>query len=78
MRNLGCVEFSTQETDNEADNNTYMKLSFTFVAPRLVSSLFRRSNMLRSYTEDVLLMGMLTDFRDAVLLEEERNRVVGD
>jgi hypothetical protein len=73
MKNRGCVEFTTQETNN----NTHMKLSFTFVAPRVVSSLFRRSNLLRSYTEDVLLMGMLTDFRDVVLLKEEGNGVAG-
>lgn len=67
MKNRGCVEFTPHESDN-----TQMKLSFTFVAPRVVSSLFRRSNVLRSYTEDVLLMSMLTDFRD-VVLEEDLN-----
>ena len=66
MKNSGCVEF----TPHDKTNNTQMKLSFTFVAPRVVSSLFRRSNKLRSYTEDVLLMGMLTDFRDVVLEED--------
>lgn len=65
MKNRGCVEFVTPETND--NNDTRMKLSFTFVAPRVVSSLFRRSNMLRRYTEDVLLMGMLMDFRDVVL-----------
>ena len=67
MKNSGCVDFTPHTS---SDNNTQMNLSFTFVAPRVVSSLFRRSNKLRSYTEDVLLMGMLTDFRDVVLDED--------
>jgi uncharacterized membrane protein len=66
-KNSGCVEFTPHIS---SDNNTEMKLSFTFVAPRVVSSLFRRSNKLRSYKEDVLLMGMLTDFRNVVMEED--------
>lgn len=65
MKNRGCVQFMPHKIDN-----TQMKLSFTFIAPRVVSSLFRRSNVLRSYTEDVLLMRMLTDFRDVVMEED--------
>ncbi len=49
---------------------TLMTLCFKFVAPRAVSSLFRRSGKLRKYTEDVLLGNMLMDFRDVVLAEQ--------
>ena len=66
MKNRGCVEF----TPHAGSSNTQMKLSFTFLTPRVVSSLFRRSTIIRRYTEDVLLMGMLTDFRDVVMEED--------
>jgi hypothetical protein len=49
---------------------TLMTLCFKFVAPRAVSSIFRRSGKLRKYTEDVLLGNMLMDFRDVVLAEQ--------
>jgi hypothetical protein len=73
MKNSGCVEF-TPHHDEDINNTTLMKLSFRFVTPRVVSSLFRRSTLIRSYTEDVLLMGMLMDFRDVVLQEDISTR----
>lgn len=71
MKNSGSVEFiQLQSLENDGSTETEMKLCFTFVTPRIVSSLFRRSGRIRSYTEDVLLMSMLTDFRDAVVVED--------
>eukprot|EP00970_Alexandrium_tamarense_P003040 scaffold436_cov188-Alexandrium_tamarense.AAC.23 len=71
MKNSGSVEFiQLQSLENDGSTETEMKLCFTFVTPRIVSSLFRRSGRIRTYTEDVLLMSMLTDFRDAVVVED--------
>lgn len=71
MKNSRSVEFiQLQSLENDGSTETEMKLCFTFVTPRIVSSLFRRSGRIRTYTEDVLLMSMLTDFRDAVVVED--------
>ena len=56
-------------TSSSTTSSTLMTLCFRFVAPRVVSGLFRRSGRLRKYTEDVLLGSMLSDFRDVVLAE---------
>ncbi|KAL7489914.1 hypothetical protein ACHAW6_015653 [Cyclotella cf. meneghiniana] len=71
MKNRGSVEF-TPHASHDSEHTTQMTLRFTFVTPRVVSSLFRRSTLIRRYTEDVLLMNMLTDFRDIVLEEDMR------
>lgn len=71
MKNRGSVEF-TPRASHDSEHTTQMTLRFTFVTPRVVSSLFRRSTLIRRYTEDVLLMNMLTDFRDIVLEEDMR------
>ncbi|KAL3796143.1 hypothetical protein HJC23_000646 [Cyclotella cryptica] len=71
MKNRGSVEF-TSHASHESEHPTKMTLRFIFVTPRVVSSLFRRSTLIRRYTEEVLLMNMLTDFRDVVLQEDIR------
>jgi hypothetical protein len=73
MKNYGSVQFTQtqqQSSDVTTSERTEMTLRFTFVTPRVVSSLFRRSTLIRRYTEDVLLMNMLGDFRDVVLNED--------
>ena len=75
LKNMGSVEFTpqgerlTSTSTSSSTTETEMKICFTFVTPRVVSSLFRRSGMIRQYTEDVLLGNMLTDFRDVILAE---------
>ena len=69
MKNVGSVEFAPQP-QSSSETATQMTLRFTFVTPRVVSSLFRRSGKIRRYTEDVLLKSMLEDFRDVVLEED--------
>ena len=73
LKNMGSVEFTPQgerpTSSSTIATETEMKICFTFVTPRVVSSLFRRSGMIRQYTEDVLLGNMLTDFRDVILAE---------
>ena len=76
LKNMGSVEFTPQGERSTSTSTiaTEMKICFTFVTPRVVSSLFRRSGMIRQYTEDVLLGNMLTDFRDVILAEmDEEN-----
>lgn len=70
MKNIGSVEFIPQQQQQQQTTpTTEMKLSFTFIAPRVVSSLFRRSGKIRTYTEEILLGNMLIDFRDVVMKE---------
>ncbi len=71
---MGSVTFFSQSSSSSNEIATKMTISFTFVAPRVVSSLFRRSGKLRKYTEEVLLGSMLSDFRDCLSkeLEEEK------
>ncbi|KAL7531859.1 hypothetical protein ACHAXR_007304 [Thalassiosira sp. AJA248-18] len=76
LKNMGSVEFVPQQQSSStsstatAEGTTQMILCFSFVAPRVVSSLFRRSGKIRKYTEDVMLMNMLSDFRDVVMEED--------
>mmetsp|Transcript_14682 Transcript_14682/g.35382 ORF Transcript_14682/g.35382 Transcript_14682/m.35382 type:complete len:299 (+) Transcript_14682:165-1061(+) len=77
LRNMGSVEFVSQNNNNSPSSlssppaaTAQMTMHFTFAAPRVVSSLFRRSGKIRKYTEDVIMMGMLTDFRDIVMEED--------
>ena len=65
LKNVGSVVF----TPSSSDSTTHMELCFTFVLPRVVSSLYRRLNI-RKYTEDVLLADMLRRFRDVVMEED--------
>ncbi|EJK63020.1 hypothetical protein THAOC_16346 [Thalassiosira oceanica] len=67
LKNYGSVLFEPIEEDN---SRTRIDLKFQFKAPRVVSGLFRRSGRLRRYTEEVLLMQMLEDFRDVVAEED--------
>jgi len=71
LKNMGSVQF-TQQTQNNSESSeiTEMKLRFTFVTPRVISSLFRRSTKIQEYTEDILLGNMLTEFKNVVQAEE--------
>lgn len=77
---MGSVEFipqriaTSESTTTYAKDETLMTLDFTFVAPRVVSSLFRRSGKVRQYTEEVLLGNMLRDFKDVVMEEDVKGR----
>lgn len=72
MKNFGSVEFEPRRSrsSSPSDEATIMTFCFTYVAPRALSSLFRRSGKIRKYTEDVLIMNMLTGFRDVVMEED--------
>ena len=80
LKNMGSVSFLSQQSCNNSSSTsneiiaTKMTICFTFVAPRVVSSLFRRSGKLRKYTEEVLLGNMLSDFRDCLSKELSETR----
>ena len=73
LKNMGSVQF-TQQTQNNLESSseitTEMKLRFTFITPRVISSLFRRSTKIQQYTEEILLGNMLTEFKNVVQAEE--------
>uniref|UniRef100_A0A7S2HDW2 Coenzyme Q-binding protein COQ10 START domain-containing protein n=1 Tax=Helicotheca tamesis TaxID=374047 RepID=A0A7S2HDW2_9STRA len=66
LKNMGKVDFV--EINEESSK---MTLSMTFLTPRIVSAMFRRSNKLASYVERAFIMETLVRFRDVVMLEEE-------
>ena len=65
MQNYGSVEFSALN-----DNQTYATMTMTFVAPRLVAALFRRSSALANTVQNRIIRATLINFRDAVQKEE--------
>lgn len=67
LKNVGSVVFTP--SSSSASDSTHMELCFTFILPRVVSSLYRRLNI-RKYTEDVMLADMLQRFRDVVIEED--------
>lgn len=74
---MGSVTFRSYASSSTEIITTKMTICFTFVAPRVVSSLFRRSGKLREYTEEILLGNMLADFRDCLSKElEETNSII--
>lgn len=67
LRNFGTVEFHPQTTNYDDEDKTLMTLKMTFVAPRAVSAVFRKSGRIASYVERNLISKSLLDFRDVVL-----------
>lgn len=66
MKNFGKVVFEEQAENNE----TNVTLTMTFVAPRVVASLFRRSSSLGNFVQNRMIFSTLKNFRDQVLEEE--------
>eukprot|EP00560_Eucampia_antarctica_P003960 CAMPEP_0197839024 /NCGR_PEP_ID=MMETSP1437-20131217/40539_1 /TAXON_ID=49252 ORGANISM="Eucampia antarctica, Strain CCMP1452" /NCGR_SAMPLE_ID=MMETSP1437 /ASSEMBLY_ACC=CAM_ASM_001096 /LENGTH=186 /DNA_ID=CAMNT_0043447645 /DNA_START=168 /DNA_END=728 /DNA_ORIENTATION=- len=64
LKNQGCVTFM------ENEHGTRMTLAMTFVAPKIVATLLRRSSRITSTIEKVL-MSTLVQFRDIVLEDVE-------
>ena len=74
LKNMGSVQF-TQQTHNNSESSdiaTEMQLRFTFITPRVISSLFRRSTKIQEYTEEILLGNMLKEFKNVVQAEERK------
>ena len=73
LKNMGSVKFTRQTQNNSESSSeiaTEMKLRFTFITPKVISSLFRRSTKIQEYTEEILLGNMLTEFKNVVQAEE--------
>jgi len=62
LKNYGVVRF--RERDND---QTEMTMQMTFVAPRAVSALFRRSKRIASVVEEKMIRTTMVNFRDIVL-----------
>lgn len=66
MKNFGRVDFIEKE-----DGNAECTLTMTFVAPKLVAALFRRSNTLANFVQNRIVLKTLENFRDIVAKENE-------
>ena len=79
LKNMGSVQFTRQNQNNSESSEitTKMRLRFTFITPRVISSLFRRSTKIQEYTEEVLLGNMLTEFKNVVQAEVRENTESG-
>jgi len=79
LKNMGSVQFTRQAQNNSESSEiitTEMKLSFTFITPRVISSLFRRSTKIQEYTEEVLLGNMLKEFKNVVQAEVREETLI--
>jgi uncharacterized membrane protein len=79
LRNFGTVRFEQQQASNDGGMmttpNTKMKMKMTFVAPRAVSFLFRRSTRLASFVKEKMILASMLEFRQVVLQEVDLNRM---
>ena len=66
LKNQGQVLFE----ENKDDDTTKMTLSMKFVAPRIVSSLFRRSSRISKFVEEKMLATTLQQFSEVVQEED--------
>ena len=79
LKNMGSVQFTRQRQNNSETSSqiaTKMKLRFTFITPRVISSLFRRSTKIQEYTEEILLGNMLTEFKNVVQSEVREETLI--
>jgi uncharacterized membrane protein len=65
MKNFGRIVFEELPENDE----THVTLTMTFVAPRVVAALFRRSNALGNFVQNRMIFSTLQNFRDQVLEE---------
>jgi uncharacterized membrane protein len=64
LKNYGRVVFEPTREDE-----TNVTLTMTFVAPRVICSIFRRSSAVANFVQDRMLHATLTNFRDIVARE---------
>lgn len=65
MKNYGSVNFIPLDKDR-----TEVTMRMTFVAPRLVAALFRRSSVMANVVQSKIIRTTLVNFRDAVAASE--------
>lgn len=66
LQNFGTVRFYPKDGDEEV---TVMTMKMTFVAPRAVSMLFRKSKGLANFVEQKIITQSLEEFRNIVSKE---------
>jgi uncharacterized membrane protein len=81
LQNYGIVRFIEQKLLQEEDVNdgsssvqqlpstTLMTMRMTFVAPRVVSAVFKQSTTLQHFVEEKIIIQSLRNFRDIVSKE---------
>ena len=78
LQNMGKIEF-TERNGNGNDNEdgtagvgvaTDMVLTMKFIAPRIVASMMRRSDVISTFMEEKMLMPTLTNFRQIVMEQD--------
>ncbi|KAL3896110.1 MAG: hypothetical protein SGARI_007257, partial [Bacillariaceae sp.] len=69
LQNFGTVRFHAMDGDDSSTETTttLMTMKMTFVAPRAVSALFKKSTRLANYVQNKVITQSLYDFRDVVL-----------
>lgn len=77
LKNFGRVVFHQEEQtanhDDQPTTNSVVTLTMTFVVPRVVASLFRRSSSLAHVVQDRMILATLNNFRDVVANEVAAN-----
>lgn len=69
IRNRGAVQFL--ETEN--GEKCQMTLKMSFIMPRILVRLFRKSNLIKKFFEETMLGGMLKEFEQVVVEEDLNN-----
>jgi uncharacterized membrane protein len=81
LKNYGTVRLYEQlqqkqegEGDNTLKSSCLMTMNMTFVAPRVVSAVFKQSTTLQHFVEEKIIASSLRNFRDVVIEEEINNK----
>jgi len=67
LRNEGIVRFYKKEGNSYDQGPTLMTLKMSFVTPRAITSIIRRSKRLSKFVEEKMIAQSLTDFRDTII-----------
>ena len=72
LKNMGKITFEEQaRNDNKVDDVvTHMTLSLTFIAPRIVAGMMRRSDKIATFMKSQILRPTLRKFRDIVMIQD--------
>ena len=78
LQNEGIVRFYKKKGSESSykDGPTLMTIKMSFVTPRVVSSIIRKSKTLRNYVEKKMIEQSLNDFRDVVLENDVKKQKV--